>query len=155
MLHVEKGRTTQVDDNHWIKTAYRLEADVSDVPSPDELEKLRLDLEFKIDDWLQQAGYPEAKSLGIPKIDLAELDACGWQTYQKEPAQPGQTAWIKNPVYFTQFEAAPALLELVKALERTEDRKLVLGDMEYGFSGKNDVKDHFISRKPAKKESAT
>ncbi|NVM57278.1 MAG: hypothetical protein HWN51_04075, partial [Desulfobacterales bacterium] len=128
-LHVEKGRTVQVDDNHWIKSTYRLEADVSDVPSPDELEKLRLDLEFKIDDWLRQTGYPSEAvgALGVPKIDIAVLDACGWQTYKKEPAKVGQAAWIKNPVYFTQFEAPPALLELVKALERTEDRKLVLG----------------------------
>lgn len=154
-LYVEKGRTTQIDDTHWNKTKYGLEADVSDVTSEDALEKLRLDLGFKIDDWLQQAGYPpEAMSaLGIPNIDIAELDACEWQTYKKEPAKPGQAAWIKNPAYFTQFEAPPVLLELVEALKRTKDEKLVLGDMTYSFSGKGDMKDAFVSRKPAKRES--
>lgn len=34
-LHVEKGKTIQVDDKTWSKSAYRLEADVSDVTNKD------------------------------------------------------------------------------------------------------------------------
>lgn len=95
---------------------------------------------------------PEAKSaLGIPKIDLGELDAAPWLTFQtKEPAKPGRAAWMKNPVHFTSFDAPPVILELVNALKKSPDGKLVLGDMIYSFSGKGDVKDHFISRKPVK-----
>jgi hypothetical protein len=46
------------------------------------------------------------------------------------------------------------LLQLAKALKRNPDEKLVLGDMEYSFSGKGDMAKHFISRKPVKMETA-
>lgn len=162
-LHVEKGLTFQVDDKTWSKSAYRLEADLSDGPSPDELEKLRLDLSFKIDDWLgQEKHIPQSKPLqpeevvrsDIPQLDLAELDECPWQTYKKQPAKPGQVAWIKNPTFWEHFDATPVLWELVKAVEGAKDQKLVLGDMEYNFGGKDDMKDRFINRKPVKTESA-
>ncbi len=154
-LHVEKGRTTQVAADVWNKVIYRLEADVSDL-SPDELEKLRLDLSFKIDDWLgQEKHVPEdvVRSV-IPEIDLAELDGCPWQTFQKKPAKVGTAAWIKNPSYWERFDAPPVLWELVKALEGARDRTLVLGDMAYVFGGKDDMKDRFINRKPVKMEGA-
>lgn len=83
----------------------------------------------------------------IPNIDLAELDAAPWTTYRtKTPAKPGSAAWIKNPVHFTQFEAPSVVLELVKALQHTPEKKLTLGDMEYFFSGE----EKFISRRPVK-----
>ena len=34
-LHVEKGQSVLVDDKRWVKSAYRLEADVSDVTNKD------------------------------------------------------------------------------------------------------------------------
>jgi len=155
-LHVEKGKSMQIGEKEWRKTTYGLEADVSDVPSPDELEKLRLDLSFQIDDWLgQEKQLEDVVRSDIPEIDLAELDACPWQTYKKQPAKPGHVAWIKNPTHFEHFDAPPVLWELVKALEGAKDRTLVLGACEYSFSGKNDLQDHFLSRKPVKTESAT
>jgi len=168
-LHVEKSLTVQVDDKKWSKTAYRLEADVPDT-SPDELEKLRLDLSFKIDDWLGQEKHdpqpkprypPDVVQSDIPEIDLVELDACPWQTYQKKPAGPGKAAWIKNPAQFDRFEAPPVLWELVKALDivrdasadmtRPKPEPLVLGDMQYSYGGD---KLQFINRNPTKTESA-
>jgi hypothetical protein len=159
-LAVEKGRTVQVSDSDWRKTTYRLEADVSDVSDPDKLEDLRLKLVFTIDDWLQQEQHtavtpPEEPDISaIPEIDLAELDACPWQTFQKKPAKAGQAAWIKNPTYWERFDAPPVLWELVKALEGARDRKLVLGDMEYVFGGTGDMKDRFINRKSVKESKA-
>ena len=91
---------------------------------------------------------PEVMSAqGIPKIDLGELDAAPWLTYQtKEPAKPGKAAWMKNPVHFTEFEAPPVVLELVEALKHTPKERLQLGDVEYFFSGEG----KFISRRPVK-----
>lgn len=152
-IHVERGRTTQVGEKEWNKTTYRLVADVSDVASEDEIERLRQKLAFKIDDWLaQERGVSGPVDIeDIPRIDIAELNACGWQTYKKEPAKPSQAAWVKNPVEFTSWKDSPKVLtQLVKALRRTKEQKLILGDMEYSFSGKDDMKDHFISRKPVK-----
>ena len=95
---------------------------------------------------------PETRSaLGIPKIDLADLATAGWTTYHtKQPAEVSEAAWIKNPAYFTDFEAPPVVLELVKALNKTEKKTLRLGDMDYFFSGEG----KFLSRRPAKKEKA-
>ena len=87
----------------------------------------------------------------VPNIDLADLDAASWTSYQtKGPAEPGTAAWIKNPAYFTSFEAPECVLELIKALARTKNKRLKLGDMEYFFSGE----EKFLSRRPAKKEGA-
>lgn len=151
-LYVEKGRTTQTDREHWDKVTYGIEADVSDAPDEEAIEKHRMHLAMKIDDWLGAAPTVAPVDVDdIPRIDIAELDDCGWQTYQKQPAKPDQAAWIKNPVEFTSWQDSPKVLsQLVKALRLTLDQKLVLGDMEYSFSGKGDVKDHFISRKPKK-----
>ena len=87
--------------------------------------------------------------VGVPNIDLGELDQAGWATYQtKTPAEPGKAAWIKNPVHFTDFKAPPVVLELVKALKRSPKERLQLGDVEYFFSGEG----KFISRRPKKVE---
>lgn len=160
-LHVEKGKMIQVDDKTWSKSAYRLEADVSDVTNKDGLEKTRLDLAFTIDDWLQQEQHtPEnldaatVDTSKIPNLDLAELNACPWQTYSKQPAKPGQVAWIKNPEKFERFDAPPVLQELAKALRTIDGKELVLGDMSYELSGKDDMKDSFIKRAPVKGEKA-
>ena len=101
---------------------------------------------------LDELAPPETRSaLGIPKIDLADLATAGWTTYHtKQPAEVSEAAWLKNPAYFTDFEAPPVVLELVKALKKTEKKRLKLGDMEYFFSGE----EKFLSRRPAKKEKA-
>lgn len=101
---------------------------------------------------LNELAPPETRSaLGIPKIDLADLATARWITYKtKQPAEVNEAAWIKNPAYFTDFEAPPVILELVKALHKTEKKRLQLGDMEYFFSGE----DKFVSRRPAKTEKA-
>lgn len=143
-LTVEMGRTVQQSETEWSKRSYALELEVkSDVR--DVVEKAKAEAEQLVDSWLSEPEPP----VFIPHIDLAELDACPWQTYRtKEPAKPGQTAWIKNPVEFTSWKDPPnVLLQLVKALKRSPDEKLVLGKMEYSFSGD---KKQFIGRKPVK-----
>lgn len=101
---------------------------------------------------LQEQAPPEAMSAtGIPRIDLADLDAAPWTSYRtKEVAEPGEPAWVKNPAYFETAELPQVIIELQKALNKTENKRLRLGDMEYFLSGEG----KFITRRPAKKEEA-
>lgn len=172
-LKVSKGCTLQLDDKTWVKTRYGLEADVTDVETEKAMEKAKEDLEKKVDDWLLKATMDlqagavtkeatEKELAKVPDIDLGELDDCPWQTYQKDtaghtkPAKPGSTGWIKNPLEFPGWQDPPKVLfELVKALEEMTNHKLVLGDMEYSFSGKDDAKNKFLSRRPTKLPTAT
>lgn len=91
----------------------------------------------------------KAEIQNIPRIDLAELEELPWSKWKKDqegkriPADPGEPGWIKNPAYFTGFEAPAVQLELVKALKRT-DGKLEFGEWIFGFSGRDDM---FITRK--------
>jgi len=155
-LYVEKGVSVEVAEGKWRRQAYGVEADVSMLESEEDLNKARIALENKIEDYLQlgEGAVTEKEVAAIPKIDPAELDECDWQTFQKQPAKLGQAGWIKNPTYFTDFEAPSVLLELTKALAKAKDHKLVIGDMEYSLGGKDEMKDHFINRKPVKTEGA-
>lgn len=89
----------------------------------------------------------------VPRIDLAELEELPWTTWKKDekgnrvPAGEGEAGWIKNPAYFTGFEAPAVQLELVKALKKTSG-KLELGHHTFKFSGKDDM---FVARYPKKK----
>jgi len=66
----------------------------------------------------------------------------------KEPAKPGDFAWLFGPRSRDGTEKGAG--ELVKAIKAAKDAKLVLGDMEYSL-----VKDNaFIQRKPIKQEKA-
>jgi hypothetical protein len=144
-LTVTLGNTVQHGEKEWTKQSYGLELDVgsNDVNI---VERARLEAEQIVNSWLREPAMP---SVDVPHVDIAELEKCPWTTYSdKKPASPGQAAWVRNPE-LTNWKDAPAVLfTLVKALNRLPDRKLVLGEMEYAFSGKDDVKDHFVSRKP-------
>jgi hypothetical protein len=146
-LTVSLGNTVQHGDKEWTKQSYGLEVEVnSDVV--DVVEKARLEAEQILNSWLRE---PPVTHVDVPDIDIAELGKCPWTTYSdKQPAKPGQAAWVRNPE-LTNWKDAPAVLfALVRALNRAQDHKLVLGEIEYAFSGKDDVKDHFVSRKPVK-----
>ena len=150
-LTVALGTTVQNSETEWNKQSYGLEVEVnSDIK--DIVEKAKAEAEQLVQSWLTEPALPAA---GIPQIDIAELDACEWQTFQKQPAKPGQVAWAKNPVEFTSWKDPPnVLLQLAKAISKSPDGKLVLGNMVYEFSGKDDLKNHFINRKPVKTETA-
>lgn len=150
-LTVGLGTTIQQSETEWTKQSFGLEVEVnSDVT--DVVEKAKAEAEQLVRSWLSEPTLPSAE---IPQIDIGELNACEWLTFKKEPAKPGQAAWIKNPVEFTSWANPPnVLLQLVKAMKRSPDEKLVLGDMEYSFSGTGDMKNHFISRRPIKTETA-
>jgi len=150
-LTVALGTTIQNSESEWTKQSYGVEVEVnSDVK--DIVEKAKAEAEQLVRSWLSEPTLPPAE---IPQVDIGELNACEWLTFKKEPAKPGQAAWVKNPIEFTNWQNPPnVLLQLVKAMKRSPDEKLVLGDMEYTFSGKGDMKNHFISRKPVKTETA-
>ena len=146
-LTVTLGNTVQHGDKEWTKQSYGLELDVNS-NDVNIVERARLEAEQIVNSWLRE---PPVTHVDVPDIDIAELDKCPWTTYQdKQPAKPGQAAWVRNPG-LTNWKDAPAVLfTLVNALNMASDHKLVLGEMEYAFSGKDDVKDHFVSRKPVK-----
>lgn len=150
-LSVGFGTTIQQSETEWSKQNYGVEVEVSsDVR--DIVEKAKAEAEQLVRSWLTEPALP---ATGIPQVDIDELNACEWLTFKKEPAKPGQAAWVKNPIEFTNWANPPnVLLQLAKALKRGPDEKLVLGDMEYSFSGKGDMKNHFISRRPVKTETA-
>lgn len=106
----------------------------------------------ELNEVLSTMAPPEVTSAtGIPKIELADLEAAGWTSYAtKEPAKEGEAGWIKNPAHFTTFEAPPVIFELVKAMEKVKGHRVQLGAMTYFYSGEK----KFITRQPAKKESA-
>lgn len=144
-----------MDDKTWNKKLFGLEADVSDIQDENKLEKLRQDLWDKEGDWIEEESTTVAKPTDVPEppvsiddipdIDIAEIQDAGWLTYQKNPCRPGEVGWVKNPVEFTSWQDPPqVLLRLVKAIHKTADKKLVLGDMEYYLNKK------FINRRPVK-----
>ena len=168
----EKSVTKKVGDD-YVKITYGLGVDLTAIESQtiEDVEKARLHMKNFTDRWIDEdinecvilkkpketAMPQEAVSLnGVPKIDPAELDECEWLTFghPRQQARPGTAAGIKNPTYFTDSEAPPVLLELTKALAKATDHKLVIGDMEYSLGGKDEMKDHFINRKPMKIEGA-
>ena len=114
----------------------------------------------ELNDVLDQFAPPEARAKkkpatpkpgDIPQIDIAELEEADWVSYKtKAPAKPGEAAWLKNPEHFTSYQAPPVVLELLAAIKRAGTKRLLIGDMEYFLSGQG----KFISRRPAKKESA-
>jgi hypothetical protein len=161
-LSVSLGTTLQQNETHWAKQSYGLEVEVNS-DSKDVVEKAKAETEQLVRSWLSaevssappESKAPKPRREDIPHIDIGELNECEWQTYKKEPAKLGQAAWIKNPVEFTSWKDAPnVLMQLSKAISRSPDGKLVLGDMEYAFSGKGEMEKHFISRTPVKTESA-
>lgn len=145
-LTVGLGTTVQHGEKEWTKQSYNLEVEVNS-DSVDVVERARLEAEQIVNQWLHEPPLP---SIDVPDIDLAELDKCPWTTYQtKEPAKPNQAAWVKNPEEFKDWKDAPNMLfTLVKALKKSPDKKLTLGTMTYELSGKDEMKNHFISRKP-------
>lgn len=100
---------------------------------------------------LPQATKAEIEA--IPRIDLADLEDLPWTKWKKDeqgnriPASIGEPGWIKNPAYFTGFEAPAVQLELTKALKKTGG-KLELGEYTFSFSGQDEM---FITRRPKKK----
>lgn len=96
----------------------------------------------------------KAEINAIPRIDLAELEELPWTKWKKDDqgkriaAGVGEAGWIKNPAYFTGFEAPPVQLELTKALKRAGG-KLELGEYIFSFSGKDDM---FVTRRPKKEK---
>jgi hypothetical protein len=150
-LTVALGTTIQHGEREWGKQNYGVEVEVNS-DERDIVEKAFVEASQLVRSCLAEPPLSPAE---IPQVDIGELNDCEWLTFKKEPAKQGQAAWVKNPIEFTTWANPPnVLLQLAKALKRSPDEKLVLGDMEYSFSGKGDMKNHFISRKPVKTETA-
>jgi len=157
-ITVGKKVSSEVAKNRWRTVRYELKTSMG-AEDMAAVEAQKEELEAKIDEWLavhtgkltRPVEAPEGPIPlnDIPDLDLAELETAGWQTYQKNPCKPGQAGWVKNPVEFTSWKDPPqVLLRLVKAIHKTPEKELVLGDMVYFLKSK------FINRKPIKQESA-
>jgi len=135
-LIVGRGRTSRPSEQEeWLKEYYELEADVTDIPTEDGLEKARVDLEQKLISWLFEPTAPQ-----LPKLDMAEMEKLPWKNYQtKQPCRPGESGWI--------FANTAGAEELVKLIKASPKEKLDLTVYQFTFSGKEK---QFISRKKLK-----
>jgi hypothetical protein len=140
-----KGKTEKIPDAEYQFTRKYLELEV-ELPQQTtgkELQEALMHAEQFIDGWLEA---PEVEAAKIPHLDTAELDALPWKTREREPAKPGQFAWLFGPKSKAGIDKGAE--KLVEAIKASKDGKLVIGDMEYTL-----VKDEaFIQRKPVKKE---
>jgi hypothetical protein len=95
--------------------------------------------EYFLDDII---GAPEVGA--IPRFDVASLDALPWKKRNKQPAEPGEFAWLFGPGSRDGTEQGAEWL--VKVIQATKDGNLVIGNMEYSL-----VKEGaFLQRKPLK-----
>lgn|GEM_PF-4943796 len=183
-LRIEKGCSGEVDKSQWRKESIALEVDVSSLKDTFEVEKV---IKF-CQDYLEKQliQHPESIRSHSPaqqtqptKSDtqpseqgkpvwtaemVKQLDGCPWQTYKKQPAGPGQRAWIKNPGHFTdyvcdrvdllnQLAKTIAASPLSKATKAGSTRLVRMEGMEYSFSINMEdgiAKHLFIQREPVK-----
>lgn len=104
-------------------------------------------IDFELDQ-MQRAPSPEDISSEIPDLDIAEINALPWKGKAQEPSETGKWGWIYGPSAAMGIEKGAE--KLAEAIEKAEDHKLQLGNMEYSFS-----KDKaFINKAPVKQESA-
>jgi len=155
-LTVGKGLSIEVAKDRWRKVNYGLELEL-EIQTIEEVEAWKEKSEATIDGWISRhtgAVAPSPTPLivtpsKIPDLDIREIQDAGWLTYQKNPCNPGQAGWVKDPIEFTSWKDPPqVLVRLSAAIRKIPEKKLVLGDMEYFLNKK------FINRAPVKRESA-
>jgi len=140
-FRIGKGKTARPgEEEEWLRKYLELEIKLPEQFTEEGFWEAVTKAESMIDQFLQAPEVP-----AIPKIDPASLEALPWKNRNKEPAKPGEFAWLFGPGSVSGTEAGAE--ELVKAIKASKNGKLVLGDMEYSL-----VKDDaFIQRRPLKK----
>jgi hypothetical protein len=141
-LVVAKGKSSPANpkdpSSSWLKKWYEIEIKFPAEGATEEmLQENRLRGEMLIDGWLEEAPH-------IPKLDIAKINALPWKKRNKEPAKPGEFAWLFGPGSRDGTERGAE--KLVNAIKKAGG-KLVIGDCEYSLV-KEDV---FVQRKPVRK----
>jgi hypothetical protein len=138
-----KGRTVRpTEGEEWVRKYLELEIRLPEQFTEEGFQEALMRAEYLLDQWLEA---PEVEVAKIPQLDTAELDALPWKKRNREPAKPGEFAWLFGPG--SQSGTEKGAEKLVEAIKASKDGKLVIGDMEYTL-----VKDEaFIQRKPVKK----
>lgn len=138
---IGKGRTSRPSEaEEWTRKYLELTVALPEKMTEESFQESLIRAEYLIDNFLGQPETPH-----IPQLDIEELNKLPWKKRNKEPAKPGEFAWLFGPGSVRGTEAGAE--ELVKAIKAAKDRKLVLGDVEYSLV-KNDA---FIQRRPVKK----
>ena len=140
-LVIAKGKTVKpTDSDEWNKTYYEVEVLLEDADARAR-DEARAEIEQQVNAWLKEPNIAS-----IPALDLGEIDALPWKTFQtKEPAKPKEHAWLLWK------RIGGVAHDLHAAIKRTEEKKLTLGLCEYSLSGTDDA---FINRHPLKEEKA-
>lgn len=132
----------------WSRRYLELEVEWQPGQSTESLPQALARAENTIDFWLGQPG-PEQEEVGIPSLDLEEINGLPWKGKGSGMSTPSAWGWIYGPA--ARMGTQQGAEKLAEAIEKAADHKLQLGNMEYIFS-----KDKtFINRKPVKQESAT
>lgn len=139
-FRIGKGKTVRPGESEeWIRRYLELTIKLPAKFTEEGFQEALIRAEYLIDNFLGQPETPH-----IPQLDIAEIDALSWKKRNKEPAKPGEFAWLFGPGSRDGTEQGAE--QLVKAI-KAAGGKLVLGDMEYSL-----VKDDtFVQRKPTKK----
>jgi len=137
---IGKGRTSRpTEAEEWTKTYFEATVRMPERYTEDDLHEAVTRAEYFVDDII---GAPEVGA--IPQLDITQVNSLAWKKRNKEPAQPGEFAWLFGPGSRGGTERGAE--GLVKAIQTTKDGKLVIGDMEYSLA----KADAFIQRKPVK-----
>lgn len=145
-FRIGKGRTVRPSEGEeWVRKYIELEIVLPEQSTEKGFREALLRAEQLIDSWLEAA---EAEASKTPQLDVSELNALPWKNPKREPAKPGEFAWLFGPG--SQSGTEKGAEKLVEAIKNAGG-KLVLGDMEYTLV-KNEA---FIQRKPVKKEAKT
>ena len=141
-FRIGKGKTVRPGDaEQWNRKYLELTIRLPEKYTEEDFHVALTRAEYLID---QDLEAPEVAA--IPRLDIADVDALSWKKRNKEPAEPGEFAWLFGPGSRGGTEQGAE--GLVKAIQATTDGKLALGDMEYSI-----VKDGaFVQRKPVKKD---
>jgi hypothetical protein len=149
---IMKGKSEPIGagtDTPWVKVSYGIELELPENCTIEDLIRYRVQAEQLLDGWLSESGAASLEAAGIPTLDQAYLDGLPWKKRSKEPAKPSEFAWLFGPQ--SNYGTEQGAEKLAEALQKTRDKKLTIGEMEYSL-----VKDAtFIQRAPVKKEKAS
>jgi len=135
-----KGITRKVaeSENDFNKRYIEFTVRLPEGCSEEQLHEAMLRTEYIADDFLAQAEMPH-----VPQLDTAEINALPWKKRNKEPANPGEFAWLFGPGSRGGTEQGAE--KLVDAIKKAGG-KLVIGDCEYSMV----KEDAFVQRRPVK-----
>jgi len=139
---IGKGVTSRPSEaEEWTRRYLELTVRLPEQTSEKDFYESLLRAERIIDDYLNR--------MVAPSLDVAEVQGLPWVSYKtkKTCMRPDESGWILSDPARHEGENRRVVEELCMAIERTPNKRLVLGDMEHSLSGKEG---QFISRRRAR-----